>query len=89
MTPGVTPVAMAGTGPRVAGQVRVAGVRTPPGHRGRGYAGAVAAEVGRAALAAGASEVLLFTDPANPTGNGLYRRIAYRPVADFAVYDFA
>lgn len=32
--------------------------------------------------------MLLFTDLANPTSNGLYQRIGYRPVADFAVYDF-
>jgi GNAT superfamily N-acetyltransferase len=87
-TPEGTPVAMAGTSPLVAGQVRVAGVYTPAPHRGRGYAGAVTAEVSRAALAAGASEVLLFTDLANPTSNGLYQRIGYGPVADFAVYDF-
>ena len=42
----------------------------------------------RAALAAGAAEVLLFADLANPTSNGLYQRIGYRPVTDFAVYDF-
>lgn len=41
-----------------------------------------------AASAAGASEVVLFADLANPTSNGLYRRIGYRPVADFAAYDF-
>ncbi|MFB6845959.1 GNAT family N-acetyltransferase [Streptomyces sp. NPDC056373] len=86
--PDGTPVAMAGTSPRVAGQVRVAPVYTPPHLRGRGYAGAATAEVSRAALAAGADEVLLFTDLSNPTSNGLYQRIGYRPVADFAVYDF-
>ncbi|GAA4315479.1 GNAT family N-acetyltransferase [Streptomyces venetus] len=86
--PDGTPVAMAGTTPQVAGQVRVASVYTPPHLRGRGYAGAATAEVSRAALAAGAKEVLLFTDLANPTSNGLYQRIGYRPVADFAVYDF-
>lgn len=83
-----TPVAMAGTGPRVAGQVRVAPVYTPPHLRGRGYAGAATTEVSRAALASGADEVLLFTDLDNPTSNGLYQRIGYRPVADFDVYDF-
>ncbi|MFJ8793100.1 GNAT family N-acetyltransferase [Streptomyces sp. NPDC102462] len=57
--------------------------------RGRGYAGAVTATVSRAARQAGAQEVLLFTDLANPTSNGLYQRIGYRPVADFAVYGFA
>ncbi|MEU0189971.1 GNAT family N-acetyltransferase [Streptomyces afghaniensis] len=87
-TPDGTPAAMAGTTPEVAGQVRVASVYTPPHLRGRGYAGAATAEVSRAALAAGAQEVLLFTDLSNPTSNGLYQRIGYRPVADFAVYDF-
>jgi predicted GNAT family acetyltransferase len=87
-TPDGTPVAMAGTSPRVAGQVRVTTVYTPPHLRGHGYAGAATAEISRAALAAGADEVLLFTDLSNPTSNGLYQRIGYRPVADFAVYDF-
>jgi predicted GNAT family acetyltransferase len=86
--PDGTPVAMAGTSPEVAGQVRVAGVYTPAHLRRRGYAGAVTAEVSRAALESGAREVLLFTDLANPTSNGLYQRIGYRPVSDFAVYDF-
>ncbi|MFD7242985.1 GNAT family N-acetyltransferase [Streptomyces massasporeus] len=87
-TPDGTPVAMAGTGPRVAGQVRVAPVYTPPHFRRRGYAGAATAEVSRAALASGVDEVLLFTDLDNPTSNGLYQRIGYRPVADFDVHDF-
>ncbi|WP_405967430.1 GNAT family N-acetyltransferase [Streptomyces sp. NBC_00015] len=82
-----TPVSMAGVTPEVAGQIRVAPVYTPAGLRGRGYAGAVTAEVSRVALASGA-EVLLFTDLANPTSNALYQRIGYRPVADFAVYGF-
>ncbi|MFJ6562903.1 GNAT family N-acetyltransferase [Streptomyces sp. NPDC091412] len=86
--PDGTPVAMAGTTPKVAGQVRVAGVYTPAHLRGRGYAGAVTVEVSRAARESGAEEVLLFTDLANPTSNGLYQRIGYRPVSDFAVYDF-
>jgi predicted GNAT family acetyltransferase len=72
----------------VAGQIRVAPVFTPAHLRGRGYAGAVTAEVSRAALSAGAAEVLLFADLANPTSNALYQRIGYRPIADFAVYDF-
>jgi predicted GNAT family acetyltransferase len=88
-TPDGTPVSMAGVTPTVAGQVRVAPVYTPPHLRGRGYAGAVTAEVSRAARDAGADEVLLFTDLANPTSNALYQRIGYRPVADFAVYGFS
>ncbi|MET8677118.1 GNAT family N-acetyltransferase [Streptomyces sp. NPDC004647] len=87
-TPDGTPVSMAGMTPMVAGQIRVAPVYTPAHLRGRGYAGAATAEVSRAALAAGAAEVLLFADLANPTSNGLYQRIGYRPVTDFAVYNF-
>lgn len=87
-TPDGTPVSMAGVTAKVAGQIRVAPVYTPADLRGRGYAGAATAEVSRAALAAGAAEVLLFTDLANPTSNALYQRIGYRPVADFTAYDF-
>ncbi|MFE3161640.1 GNAT family N-acetyltransferase [Streptomyces sp. NPDC059224] len=86
-TPDGTPVSMAGVTPTVAGQARVAPVYTPRELRGRGYAGAVTAEVSRAALARGVGEVLLFTDLANPTSNALYQRIGYRRVADWAVYD--
>lgn len=87
-TPDGTPVSMAGRSPVVAGQVRVTAVHTPEHLRGRGYAGAVTAEVSRVAVESGAAEVLLFTDLANPTSNGLYQRIGYRPVSDFAVYGF-
>ncbi|MGW3283576.1 GNAT family N-acetyltransferase [Streptomyces sp. NPDC001002] len=83
-----TPLAMAGHTPLVAGQIRVAPVYTPAHLRGRGYAGAVTAEISRTVRARGADEVLLFTDLANPTSNALYQRIGYRPVADFEVYDF-
>lgn len=87
-TPDGTPVSMAGITTKVAGQVRVAPVYTPADLRGRGYAGAVTAEVSRMARAANAEEVLLFTDLANPTSNALYQRLGYRAVEDFAGYDF-
>ena len=87
-TPDGTPVSMAGITTKVAGQVRVAPVYTPADLRGRGYAGAVTAEVSRMARAANAEEVLLFTDLANHTSNALYQRLGYRPVEDFAGYDF-
>ncbi|WP_093798548.1 GNAT family N-acetyltransferase [Streptomyces sp. Wb2n-11] len=76
------PVSMAGVSRPAAGAVRVAPVYTPPERRGRGYAAAVTAAVSGAARDAGADEVLLFTDLANPTSNGVYRRIGYRAVAD-------
>lgn len=86
--PDGTPVSMAGANPMVAGMVRVDPVYTPAHLRGRGYAAAVTAEVSRAALAAGATEVVLFTDAGNPTSNALYERLGYRRVADWAPYDF-
>ncbi|MEU0830273.1 GNAT family N-acetyltransferase [Streptomyces sp. NPDC005969] len=79
---GDVPVSMAGVSPRVAGTVRVTTVYTPPEYRGHGYAAAVTADAGRAAREAGADEILLFTDLANPTSNGVYQRIGFRPVSD-------
>ncbi|MFD9004782.1 GNAT family N-acetyltransferase [Streptomyces sp. NPDC059582] len=88
-SPDNTPVSMAGVNPMVAGMVRVDPVYTPARLRGRGYAAAVTAEVSRAALAAGATELVLYTDAGNPTSNALYQRLGYRRVADWAPYDFA
>jgi RimJ/RimL family protein N-acetyltransferase len=82
------PVSMAGATRREAGMVRVLAVYTPPEHRGRGYAGAVTTVVSRAALDAGAVDVVLFTDLANPTSNVLYQRLGYRPVEDRAIVEF-
>ncbi|MEW2287490.1 GNAT family N-acetyltransferase [Streptomyces sp. NPDC047841] len=87
-TPDGTPVSMAAATSIVGGMVRVDPVYTPAHLRGRGYAGAVTAEVSRAALAAGATDVVLFTDPDNPTSNALYQRIGYVRIADFAGYRF-
>jgi predicted GNAT family acetyltransferase len=88
-TPDGTPVSIAGTTSLIAGQIRVDPVYTPADLGGRGYAGAVTVAASRAALAAGATEVVLFTNLANPSSNSLYQRIGYRPVTDFAMYDFS
>ncbi|MET9899521.1 GNAT family N-acetyltransferase [Streptomyces sp. NPDC006446] len=87
-TPDGTPVSVAGMNPLIGGQIQVDIVYTPARLRGRGYAAAVTAEVSRAALAAGASEVVLFADLSNPTSNALYQRLGYRTLADWGVYDF-
>lgn len=85
---GGAPVCLVGLTRQVAGMVRVGPVYTPPRWRGRGYASAATAEVTRAALAAGAEEVLLFTDLANPVSNSIYQRIGYREVEDGVVFAF-
>jgi GNAT superfamily N-acetyltransferase len=76
------PIAMAGLQRQVAGVTRVGEVYTPPEHRRRGYGGAITTAVSRAALDAGAAEVVLYTDLANATSNALYARLGYRPVGD-------
>ncbi|MET7857761.1 GNAT family N-acetyltransferase [Streptomyces sp. NPDC005318] len=88
-TPDGTPVSIAGMNPMIGGQIQVDIVYTPAHLRGHGYAGAVTAEVSRAALAAGARDVILFTDLSNPTSNALYQRLGYRTLTDWAVYDFS
>ncbi|WP_411083830.1 GNAT family N-acetyltransferase [Streptomyces sp. cmx-18-6] len=87
-TPDGTPVSIAGMNPLFGGQIQVDIVYTPAHLRGHGYAGAVVAEVSRAALAAGARDVVLFADRSNPTSNALYQRLGYRLLADWAVYEF-
>jgi GNAT superfamily N-acetyltransferase len=82
------PVSMAAATRAVAGVVRVAPVYTPPASRQRGYGGAVTAAVSRAALDAGATDVVLYTDLANPTSNSIYQRLGYRPVHDRVVLAF-
>jgi RimJ/RimL family protein N-acetyltransferase len=76
------PVSMAALSRAVAGVTRVVSVYTPPERRRRGYGGAVTTAVSQAALDAGADEVVLFTDLANPTSNALYQRLGYRPIDD-------
>jgi predicted GNAT family acetyltransferase len=85
---GGAPVSLAGCSRPAEGVIRLGPVYTPPEHRGRGYGGAVTAAVSRAALAAGAADVVLFTDLANPTSNALYHRLGYRPVEDRLVLQF-
>ncbi|MFB7956891.1 GNAT family N-acetyltransferase [Streptomyces sp. NPDC056045] len=88
-TPNGHPVSMAAATSIVGGMIRVDPVYTPAHLRGRGYAGAVTAETSRAALTAGATDVALFTDPANPTSNALYQRIGYVHISDFTGYTFS
>jgi GNAT superfamily N-acetyltransferase len=81
-------VATAARTPVVGAMARIAPVYTPPAERGKGYGGAVTVATSQAARAAGAREVVLFTDLANPTSNALYQRLGYRPVSDRLVLSF-
>ena len=81
-------VSVAGRRPVVAGSARIGPVYTPPECRGRGYAAAVTAAATRDILGEAAVPVL-FTDLANPTSNGVYQRLGYYAVADYAAVTFA
>ncbi|MEV0530173.1 GNAT family N-acetyltransferase [Kitasatospora sp. NPDC050463] len=85
---GGSPVAMAGNSPVIAGMSRIGPVYTPPEQRGRGYASGVTAAASAYALAQGATEVLLYTDLANPTSNSIYQQLGYRPVEDCLTVGF-
>jgi GNAT superfamily N-acetyltransferase len=82
-------VSLAGVTRPVAGMVRIGPVYTPPDKRAFGYASAVTAAISQQAVDAGAEEVLLFTDLANPVANSIYQRIGYRPVEDRVVLSFS
>jgi GNAT superfamily N-acetyltransferase len=83
------PVCIACNTLTVAGQVRIGPVYTPPEQRGHGYASAATAAASQRLLDAGAQEVLLYTDLANPVSNSIYQRIGYRPVEDRVVLAFS
>ena len=76
-------MSLAGHTAQVAGSVRVGPVYTPPEHRRRGYGAAVTAATTLHALADGATQVVLFTDLANPVSNSIYQAIGYVAGADF------
>jgi predicted GNAT family acetyltransferase len=82
------PVSMAGASRIETGMVRVQAVYTPRRHRAKGYAGATTVAISQAALDAGATEVVLFTDVENPTSNALYQRLGYTPIEDRSTVEF-
>ncbi len=79
-----TTVHLCGANLPAYGVARIGPVFTPREHRGRGYAGAAVAAVADELRGRGA-RVCLFTDQANPTSNGVYLRIGFRPVVDMAM----
>jgi len=76
------PVAMAGFSGSTPNTVRVSYVFTPEERRGSGYATALVAHLSRYLLETRCRQCVLYTDLGNPTSNGIYQRIGYRPVSD-------
>ena len=83
-----TPVSMASRNVTVAGVSRIGPVYTPPQHRRHGYASAVTAACTQHALDCGASQVVLFTDLANPTSNAIYQQIGYQGLDERVILRF-
>lgn len=82
------PVAVAGHSPvRADGGCRIAPVYTPAQRRRERFGAAVTAAAVRSAWALGADEVTLFTDENYLPANDLYRRLGFRPVAEFVEID--
>lgn len=77
------PVSLAGLSAPANGVSRIGPVYTPRAFRRRGYGAAVTAHTSQVALDAGADHVVLYTDLANPTSNGIYQAIGYLPDHDF------
>ena len=86
------PVSWAGHAPLVASPgatvARIGPVYTPAEHRRRGYGAAVTSAVVTTVLER-ADVVMLFTDAANATSNGVYERLGFRHVADVVDLDLA
>jgi predicted GNAT family acetyltransferase len=66
---------------------RVQYVYTPPEYRRNGYAEALVRSLTRQMLREGL-RAMLFADLANPTSNGIYRRIGYEAMAEIIRYRF-
>ncbi len=81
------PVTMAFARGPVESVFRVGYVYTPPDRRGRGYGTSCVYELSRRILERG-ERPCLYTDLANPTSNSIYRRIGYRPGAEWVRYRF-
>ena len=82
------PVSMASLARPTRHGISIGGVYTPDERRGRGYATACVVELSRRQLEKGYAFCALYADLANPTSNGIYRKIGYRPVAESGHYVF-
>jgi predicted GNAT family acetyltransferase len=75
-------VSVSGHGGRTPTGIRIGPVYTPPAHRARGYATALVHAQTSWLLANAVQRCFLYTDLANPTSNGVYRRIGYGQIAE-------
>jgi uncharacterized protein len=72
----------------ICGVSRIGVVYTPPERRRRGYAGACVAALCSWVQQGEHAECMLYTQLANPTSNGVYRRLGFAAVAEVLQYRF-
>jgi len=68
--------------------VRISMVFTPPSCRNKGYASALVAHLAHYILQSGKDFCVLYTDELNPTSNGIYQKIGFKPIGDSIYYRF-
>ena len=74
------PVSIAGIVRRTKHGAAIADVYTPPGLRGRGYAGSVTAALVERIYTEGKLFVCLYTDLRNPFSNRCYAKVGFTPI---------
>ena len=72
-----------------SGDAEIRSVYSLAEFRGRGYASNLVAGLSRQLLDGGRTFCFLNTDLANPTSNGIYQKIGYRPVCDTEIREFS
>jgi len=80
------PVSMAAIVRRTKNAAAIGAVFTSPAHRGRGYAGSIAAALSGRIFAGGKSTACLYTDLNNPISNRCYAKIGFKPHCDSTLY---
>ena len=80
------PVSMATRSRPTPHGIAISLVYTPPAERGHGYATACVAHLSRALLESGWQFCNLFVNVDTTAADAIYRRLGYRPLADFSEY---
>jgi FR47-like protein len=81
-TVGGEPVSVAVIGRVLKSAMSIGPVYTPPGMRGRGYAGSATAALSERIFAEGKSAACLYTDLRNPYSNRCYEKVGFKPHCD-------
>jgi predicted GNAT family acetyltransferase len=85
---GGQPVSYCGQSRPTPNGMAINAVFTPKALRGRGYAAACVGALCAEILNSGKSFCTLFADIANPTANGIYQRLGFKPLGEFVELDF-